>query len=94
MNNYIDQNYNVSIFEFVKIWNSKIKRINIIICCLKKFTKKKRNKENDCFYGQICVEFMKKKNTNCENNVEPLLLETYNLLDGYIGKELCLLWIL
>ena len=50
---------------------------------------KKRNKENDCFYGQICVKFMKKKNTNCENNVELLLLDTYNLLDGYMGKELC-----
>ena len=54
---------------------------------------RKRYKENDSFYGQICVKYMKNK-TNCENNVEPLLLETYNLLDGYIGKELCLLWIL
>ena len=49
---------------------------------------KKRNKENDSFYGQICVKFMKNK-TNCENNVEPLLLETYNLLGGYMRKELC-----
>ena len=56
----------------------------------KKITIRKRCKENDSFYRQICVKFMKNK-TNCENNVEPLLLETYNLLDGYIGKELCLL---
>ena len=32
-----------------------------------------------------------KKKTNCENNLELILLETYNLLDGYMGKELCLL---
>ena len=51
---------------------------------------KKRNKESDDFYGQICVKFMKKK-TNCENKLELILLETYNLLDGYMGKELCLL---
>jgi hypothetical protein len=49
---------------------------------------KKRNKENDSFYGQIYVKFLEKK-TNCENNVELLLLETYNLLGGYMGKELC-----
>ena len=48
---------------------------------------KKRNKENDSFYGQICVKFMGKK-TNCENNLELILLETYNLLDGYMRKEL------
>jgi hypothetical protein len=54
---------------------------------------KKRNKESDSFYGQICVRFMK-KNTNCENNVYLLLLDTYNLLDGYMGKELCSLWTL
>ena len=54
---------------------------------------KKRNKENDSFYGLICVKFMEKK-TNCENNVELLLLDIYNLLDGYMGKELCLLWTL
>ena len=48
---------------------------------------KKRNKENGSFYGQICVKFMGKK-TNCENNLELILLETYNLLDGYMGKEL------
>ena len=29
-----------------------------------------------------------KKKTNCENNLELILLETYNLLDGYMGKEL------
>ena len=51
---------------------------------------KKRNKENDSFYGQICVKFMEKK-PNCENNLELILLETYNLLDGYMGKEQCLL---
>ena len=50
---------------------------------------RKRYKENNCFYGQICVKFRKKKDTNCENNVELLLLDTYNLLDGYMGKELC-----
>jgi hypothetical protein len=32
-----------------------------------------------------------KKKPNCENNLELILLETYNLLDGYMGKELCLL---
>ena len=54
---------------------------------------KKRNKESDDFYGQICVKFMK-KNTNCENNVYLLLLDTYNLLDGYMEKELCFAWTL
>ena len=54
---------------------------------------KKRNKENDSFYGQICVKFMGKKR-NFENNVELLMLETYNLLGGYMGKELCSLWTL
>ena len=54
---------------------------------------KKRNKENDSFYGLICVQFME-KNTNCENNVYLLLLDTYNLLDGYMVKELCSLWTL
>ena len=94
MANYIDLNDNVLIFKFFKIRNSKIYFIDIIICCLKIiYNEKKRNKENDSFYGQICVKFMK-KNTNCENNVYLLLLDTYNLLDGYMGKELCLLWTL
>ena len=34
------------------------------------------------------------KKPNCENNLELILLETYNLLDGYMGKEQCLLWTL
>ena len=48
---------------------------------------RKRYKENNCFYGQICVKFMNNI-TNYENNVELLLLETYNLLDGFMGEEL------
>jgi hypothetical protein len=28
-----------------------------------------------------------KNKTNCENNIELLLLETWNLLDGYMGKS-------
>ena len=34
------------------------------------------------------------KQKKCENNVELLLFETWNLLDGYMGKELSLLWTL
>jgi hypothetical protein len=36
---------------------------------------KKRNKENDNLYKQRWVNVMKNK-TNCENNIELLLLET------------------
>jgi hypothetical protein len=35
-----------------------------------------------------------KNKTNSENNIELLLLETWNLIDGYMAKELCLLWTL
>jgi hypothetical protein len=35
-----------------------------------------------------------KDKTNIENNVELLLLETWNLLDVYMAKELSLLWTL
>ena len=49
---------------------------------------KKRNKENDSLYRQRWVKVMKKKQS--ENDVELLLLETWNLLDGYMGKELSL----
>jgi hypothetical protein len=34
------------------------------------------------------------KQKKCENNVELLLFEAWNLLDGYMGKELSLLWTL
>ena len=46
---------------------------------------KKRNKENDSFYRQIFVKVMKNK-TNLENNAELLLIETWNLFDGYMKK--------
>ena len=59
----------------------------------KKITMKKRNKENDLFYRQRWVKVLKNK-TNSENNIELLLLETWNLIDGYMAKELCLLWTL
>jgi hypothetical protein len=52
-----------------------------------------RNKENDSLYRQRWVKVMKNK-TNCENNVELLLLETWNLLDGYMEKEQSLSWTL
>ena len=45
------------------------------------------------FYIQRWVKVMKDK-TNIKNNVELLLLETWNLLDGYMAKELSLLWTL
>ena len=51
---------------------------------------KKRNKENDSFYRQIFVKVMKNK-TNLENNAELLLIETWNLFDGYMKKWLSLL---
>jgi hypothetical protein len=35
-----------------------------------------------------------KNKTNIENNIELLLLETWNLLDGYMAKELSLLFTL
>ena len=43
---------------------------------------KKIKKENDSFYRQKWVKVMKNK-TNCEKKVELLLLETWNLVDGY-----------
>ena len=60
---------------------------------IKKMTMINRNKENDSLYTQRWVKVMKNK-TNCENNVELLLLETWNLLDGYMEKELCFPWTL
>ena len=56
-------------------------------------TMKKRNKENDSLYRQRYVKVMKNK-TNCENNLELLLLETWNLFDGYMKILLSLLWTL
>ena len=50
----------------------------------------KRNKENDSLYRKKSVKLMKNK-TNCENNVELLLLETRILLHGYMTKEINLL---
>ena len=57
----------------------------------KKITMKKRNTENDSFYRQRWVKITKNK-TNSENNIEGLLLETWNLIDGYMAKELSLRW--
>jgi hypothetical protein len=48
-------------------------------------TMKKRNKENDSLHRQRYVKVMKNK-TNCEINVELLLLETWHLFDGYMKK--------
>ena len=48
-------------------------------------TMKKRNKENDSLYRQRYIKVLKNK-TNCENIVELLLLETWNLFDGYMKK--------
>lgn len=44
-----------------------------MICCFKKMTMKKRNKENDSLYRQRWVKVMKNK-INFENNLEPLSL--------------------
>ena len=56
-------------------------------------TMKKRNKENDSLYRQRYIKVLKNK-TNCENIVELLLLETWNLFDGYMKILLSLLWTL
>ena len=56
-------------------------------------TMKIGNRENDILYRQRWVKVMKSK-TDCKNKVELLLLETWNLLDGYLAKELSLLWTL
>ena len=56
-------------------------------------TMKERNKENDILYRQRWAKAMQIK-TNCENSIELLLLETWNLLDGYMGKEISLIWTL
>ena len=53
----------------------------------KKIIKKRINKENDNFFRQRWVKVMKNK-TNCEYNIQLLFLETWNLLDGYMAKEL------
>jgi hypothetical protein len=45
-------------------------------------TMKIGNKENDILYRQRWVKVMRSK-TDCKNKVELLLLETWNLLDGY-----------
>jgi hypothetical protein len=56
-------------------------------------TMKERNKENDILYRQRWAKAMQIK-TNCENSIELLLLETWNLLDGYMGKQMSLIWTL
>ena len=56
-------------------------------------TMKERNKENDILYRQRWAKAMQIK-TNCENSIEPLLLETWNLLYGYMEKELSSIWTL
>ena len=50
---------------------------------------KKEIKKMTVFMDKYVLNLGKK---NCENNLELLLLETYNLLGGYMGKELCSLW--
>ena len=52
-----------------------------------KIIKKRRNKENDSFYRQRLVTIMKNK-TKCEYNIQLLFSETWNILDGYMAKEL------
>jgi hypothetical protein len=55
----------------------------------KNYNEKKEIKKMTVFVDKDGLKLWKIKQVS-ENNVEQLLLETWNLIDGYMGKELSL----